>query len=498
MLQSALHVSAQQIITKKIKSNTYEYCVKPNSWIQYQWSFDRGTLIQNNNDKIRISSTSKPSWVRVIEQPLFPNRIFHIANYGAVGNGLTDDTKAIQKATDALANAGGGTLMFEAGKTYMVTSVLISEGIHYKGNNSTIKRPPNQGKWTRTFRTDYDKTFRSESRPLKISEFTFDGNRKQQGAYLNYELQQAHQIFLACGMKGAAPKDTGRLKVFIEDCHFIENVADGISQGVNVDLTVRNCDAKNVFRGGYVCTGGNSIARIENFTTLPGDIVSGIDLEIDNGGYNSRAASDIYFNNLKVLDGDLDINVLGNSNVVIKNSQILNPPIAIYAPHATVVFNSTTLTFGTNNSAEGGAGAITFPHKLFFLNTIIRLQKQSESTLSAAIFIRNLVSGSVLPKMDLYFKNVTFQTVGFSNNTEKRFPIVYYDDYTTKGKLNIHLDNTTFSNDFSATIGTIVYQKDKKFKDYQVDRKSNAIETIRNATIQPPAPNLKRIGVWTE
>ena len=42
-----------------------------------------------------------------------------VTDFGAVGNGLTDDTAAIQAAIDALATSGGGTLTFEP-KTYIV------------------------------------------------------------------------------------------------------------------------------------------------------------------------------------------------------------------------------------------------------------------------------------------------------------------------------------------------------------------------------------------
>lgn len=44
------------------------------------------------------------------------NHIFNILRYGAVGNGLTKNTKAIQKTIEACVKAGGGTVWVPAGK----------------------------------------------------------------------------------------------------------------------------------------------------------------------------------------------------------------------------------------------------------------------------------------------------------------------------------------------------------------------------------------------
>lgn len=51
------------------------------------------------------------------------NGIFNVRNYGATGNGIVDDTPAVNAALDAAVAAGRGTVYFPAGK-YLVTDTI--------------------------------------------------------------------------------------------------------------------------------------------------------------------------------------------------------------------------------------------------------------------------------------------------------------------------------------------------------------------------------------
>ena len=51
-----------------------------------------------------------------IPLPVIPNATFNINNYGAVGDGRTMNTAAIQKTIDAASAAGGGMVLVPAGK----------------------------------------------------------------------------------------------------------------------------------------------------------------------------------------------------------------------------------------------------------------------------------------------------------------------------------------------------------------------------------------------
>ncbi len=58
---------------------------------------------------------------------------FHVGTYGAVGNGSTDDTSAIQAAMDAADSAGGGVILFGSG-VYLLSSTLQGyDGVALQG-----------------------------------------------------------------------------------------------------------------------------------------------------------------------------------------------------------------------------------------------------------------------------------------------------------------------------------------------------------------------------
>ena len=53
-------------------------------------------------------------------------QVFNVRHYGAVGDNTTYDTVAVRKAAGALAQAGGGTLLFPAGGNFLIGPLNIS------------------------------------------------------------------------------------------------------------------------------------------------------------------------------------------------------------------------------------------------------------------------------------------------------------------------------------------------------------------------------------
>lgn len=74
----------------------------------------------------------EPEWIDKVGSNKFKTHdtIFYVNDFGAINDGNTLNTKAIQKAIDVCAKHGGGTVTFNPG-TYLTGSVFIKENIKF-------------------------------------------------------------------------------------------------------------------------------------------------------------------------------------------------------------------------------------------------------------------------------------------------------------------------------------------------------------------------------
>lgn len=68
---------------------------------------------------------------------------FNVTGYGANGNGVTDDAKAIQRAIDACSASGGGSVVFPSGKTFMAGPLHLKSNVdlHLQPNSVLLANP---------------------------------------------------------------------------------------------------------------------------------------------------------------------------------------------------------------------------------------------------------------------------------------------------------------------------------------------------------------------
>ena len=77
------------------------------------------------------------------ELPKIPSKVFNIANYGAVGDGVATNTAAIQAAIDAASSAGGGIVEVPAG-VYLSGPLQMASRIDLRANGTLRMLPLGQ------------------------------------------------------------------------------------------------------------------------------------------------------------------------------------------------------------------------------------------------------------------------------------------------------------------------------------------------------------------
>ena len=328
-----------------------------------------------------LLSTLASGLVGAEDGPTEPVATASVKDFGARGDGVADDTAAIQSAIDSVAKLGG-TLRFPAG-TYLVTSVGLRPGVHYLGYGATIKRPANQGKWVRSFnaaKQGYLYSGDEDSAMLTIEGLTFDGQRTAQGDYQKYQLEQAHLLFLQ-----ADAKHIGRLRARIVNCHFQDCVGDAISLYTNVDAQIINCTARDCFRGGITITGGHSRIQVVNFTAHGKVHPTGIDVEVDGAGFGGSHKIELTLNGLMLPDGDFDIGVHDGS-VVLGTNIMARAPFNLYARDARVRISNSEFGIGRYS---GTGNRIVHPGDVTFQNCRFRIDGESSDAASkwAAIHV---------------------------------------------------------------------------------------------------------------
>lgn len=78
-----------------------------------------------------IAGNPDLSWVNKVGAKTSPQgtKIYQVTDYGAIADGTTLNTEAIQKAIDACAEAKGGIVTFLSGR-YLTGSIYLKEGVH--------------------------------------------------------------------------------------------------------------------------------------------------------------------------------------------------------------------------------------------------------------------------------------------------------------------------------------------------------------------------------
>ena len=202
--------------------------------------------------------------------------------YGAVGDGVTDDTLAISAAINT-----HKPVVFGNDKTYIVTELPAYWGMKLYGNGCTLKRPnltaspynwsDEDIKWNRFFDMRTIKIGNVVDEVTIFDGITFDGNAFSMWSESDgYKYEQASFVAFAAARGGA------RAQTIFTNCKFIDNFASGVSVAENIDIQMSDCYARNCFKGIITVVGQNCIVNMNNI--------------VDKNDYDSFATINVEIN----------------------------------------------------------------------------------------------------------------------------------------------------------------------------------------------------------
>ncbi len=293
-----------------------------------------------------------------------------------VAGGSPDDTEAVRRALRAAYDAGGGQVALEPGRVYVVTTLPLFPGITIEGNGATLLRKPESvGKWTRILNALHPAGVRwrgaGDSPLTVIRRLRVDGNRDRQSRWKGgHDLEQAHCIFLSAdGSRG------GRLRVLVDRCATVNNVADGLSIHSDVDVEVRDHYAEDCFRGGITVLAGPSTTRVDGYQARGRERATAVHIEVEG---NHRA--DVSFSHCRLERGLIVIP--GRASVTRLHDVVMEAPPYYFTGWSAngsrtgrVLVTDSVLPGSAIQPGAGRASAAFHPANLEFRNVTFRIAK---------------------------------------------------------------------------------------------------------------------------
>jgi len=208
-----------------------------------------------------------------------------VDDYGAVGDGTTDDTVSIQSALDTL-KTSGGILTFTSGKTYIISTGL--DLLHYPADKNYLIQSSDKVKAIIKIKAGTANVWGTwgmrlyNSKNITISNICIDGNRQARNP--QDETSGTSIIYIYKNCNGTRFNDLLLINS-VMDAIYITAVESDVTT-FTTDFEMRNCVLSNSYRNNMSIIRGQNFKIIGcEFNNANGhDPEAGIDLEPNPGG----------------------------------------------------------------------------------------------------------------------------------------------------------------------------------------------------------------------
>jgi len=291
---SNLVTMAQAIVDKSVSGIQISIISSANSNVSSTGSITYGSTANSGNVTLKLSknSTSASQVVSItVPAKAVVSSSFNVKNYGAKGDGVTDDRTAIQSAINAASTKGGGTVYLPDGK-YMVSLSTSGTGLNLASN---IKLELSSGAELRAIKTSL-----TNYRFINMSNVS------------NVEITGG-RIIGDWAARKPATSEYGRgiclynsTNVRIHDVEISDFIGDGIyvsgnssgSGGASVKVVIEDFVIHDCCRNGIsIISAKDLVIQNGNIYNITGTMPkSFIDVEPNN---NTQYAQNIYVKNIK-------------------------------------------------------------------------------------------------------------------------------------------------------------------------------------------------------
>lgn len=255
------------------------------------------------------------------------NGVINIKEFGAIGDGFCDDTKAIQKAIDHAHEIGGATVVIPASSgSFIFTAITVKEGVTLKGMGGVLKVKNSRC-------TDPEGTYyliRNEGDNVSIVDLIIDGNKEHNTAYKVADaITVMGKNIRVTGCTIMNPPDSGIMYSCVENSLCTGNIIIGapdcgiyINNNDKTDLMMGSrCDG-NIIEGCYT---GIAMKRIVHHMSVCGNVIKNCDYGIthENASSDTDYSTDTIVND-NIIEGTTYTAIIlrGSNNCTVNGNYI--------------------------------------------------------------------------------------------------------------------------------------------------------------------------------